>query len=433
LRPTQKALDESVAVVMLSARSITGGIVVRTGKTTAGDAWVFLALICLAVVCSLTTWFSATAVMPDLVLRWDLSDSAAAWLTGGVQAGFVGGALGSSALGLPDRWPPRRLMAGSAILAAISTAALVAEPGVTGAILCRVVTGIALAGVYPPAMKLMATWFRKGRGLALGILIGALTLGSALPHLVRGLGGGVDWRLVLLSSAMLSVMGAAIFGLVLREGPHPFAKSAAVDPRQIGAILRNRPVMAANLGYFGHMWELYAMWGWFLAYAHAAQAAGLPLGNPSILTFAVVAAGVPGCIIGGLLSDRFGRCRTTALMMAASGMAAIGIGVTFDGPGWLFTAVALIWGLTVVADSAQFSTAVTELSPPETVGSALAFQMGIGFALTMVTIRLIPAVADAVGWQWAFAVLAPGPFLGVLAMLRLRRMPEAARMAGGLR
>ena len=395
--------------------------------------WGFLALACLAVVLSLTTWFSATAVMPDLIARWELSGSAAAWLTNGVQAGFVVGALGASVLGLPDRWPLHRMMAASAVLAGVATGALLLEPGVGLAIFARFLTGVALAGVYPPAIKMMATWFRTGRGLALGCVIGALTLGSALPHLVRGVGGGLDWRLVLTSAAGFSLLAALIFGLVLREGPHPFAKSARIEARQIGDILRNRPVMRANLGYFGHMWELYAMWGWFLAYAGAAQSQGLALGNVSVLTFAVVAAGVPGCILGGWLSDRIGRCRTTVLMMSLSGTAALGIGFAYDGPVWVFVAVALVWGVTVIADSAQFSAAVTELSPPQMVGSALAFQMGAGFALTIAAIWLVPVLAGIVGWRWVFAVLAPGPLLGVWAMQTLAKMPEAAAMAGGRR
>ncbi len=405
----------------------------QAGASGAMNKWSFLALACASVVLSLTTWFSATAVMPDLVARWSLSATAAAWLTSGVQAGFVTGALTFSFIGLPDRVAPQRLMAIFGIIAGLSTLALLLEPGAAGAIALRFMTGVALAGVYPPSMKLMATWFQKGRGLALGFLIGALTLGSAFPHLIRGLGGGLDWRLVLVASGIFAIASAAISLWLLHEGPHPFARGARVDLRQIGTILRNKPVMLANLGYFGHMWELYAMWGWFLAFGLAAAEAGIGLTNASLLTFAAIAAGVPGCILGGVLSDRIGRCRSTALIMTVSGASALAIGVAFAGPFWLLVVVAMIWGFTVIADSAQFSAAVTELSPPEIVGSALAFQMGVGFALTIATISLVPMIADLIGWQWAFVVLAPGPFLGVAAMLALRRLPEAARMASGAR
>jgi MFS family permease len=398
-----------------------------------GNKWVFLALACSAVVLSLASWFSATAIVPELITRWHMGNSAAAWLTNGVQAGFVVGALLSSVFGLPDRVAPHTLMALAATLAGVFTLSLLTEPGIGWAVCARFLTGLALAGVYPPGMKLLATWFQKGRGLAMGCLIGALTLGSALPHLVRGLGGGLDWRLVIGVVGGMSFVAALMFGLLLREGPYPFARGSRVDPRQVGMILRNRPVMAANFGYFGHMWELYAMWGWFLTYTRVATQQGLPLANVSILTFAVVAAGVPGSILGGVLSDRIGRCAATALIMILSGTFALLIGATFQGPLWLFMLVALFWGATVIADSAQFSAAVTELSSPEMVGSALAFQMGVGFALTIVVIWLLPLLAAVVGWQWVFASLAVGPFLGAWSMLRLRRMPESRAMAGGKR
>ncbi|AXQ95182.1 MFS transporter [Cereibacter azotoformans] len=398
-----------------------------------GNRWAFLAVACAALVLSLSTWFSATAVMPELVARWSLGPSEAAWLTNGVQAGFVIGALASSVLGLPDRLHPNRLMAGAAALAGASTLILLLEPGPAAAIAARLVTGIALAGVYPPAIRLMATWFLRGRGLALGCLIGALTLGSALPHLVRGVGEVLDWRLVIAAAGLFSLTAAPIFGLALRDGPHPFGRAGRVDLRQTLSILRNRPVMAANLGYFGHMWELYAMWGWFLAWARAASEAGLGLGNLSLLTFAVLAAGAPGCVLGGLLSDRIGRCRTTALALGVSGCCALAIGLAWSGPAWLLVGLALLWGLAVVADSAQFSAAVTELSPPHLVGSALAFQMGVGFALTIFTIWALPLLAGIIGWRWVFLALVPGPFLGAWSMLALRRMPEAAGMAHGMR
>lgn len=394
--------------------------------------WSFLTLACLAVVLSLTTWFSATAIVPELIARWQLGTTAAAWLTNGVQAGFVVGALVSSALALPDRWRLHRMMAGSAALAALANLVLLAEPGTAGAICARFVTGIALAGVYPPAIKLMATWFRENRGLALGLLIAALTLGSAMPHLVRAAGAGVDWRIVVIASSVASLVAALLFWK-LREGPFPFSRSI-VDLRQIGAILRDRPVMLANLGYFGHMWELYAMWGWFLAYSSAAAARGnvIPGGNVSLFTFAVVAIGCIGAAAGGLIADRIGRCAETILSMVISGACALLIGFTFDGPSWLFGTIALVWGITVIADSAQFSAAVTELADSHMVGSALAFQMGVGFAITIVAIWLVPLVADAFGdWRWTFIILVPGPAIGALAMLALRRDPVAMQRAQG--
>lgn len=397
--------------------------------------WSFLALACLAVVFSLTTWFSATAVIPELKLRWHLGNAAAAWLTNGVQAGFVIGALASSLLGLPDRWQLTRLMAASAVMAGSANLILLLEPGVVVAVLARFLTGVALAGIYPPAIKLMATWFKTQRGLALGLLIAALTLGSALPHLVRGIGAGIDWRTVVLSSSACSFIAALIFAKGLHEGPFPFARSI-VNPRQLGAVLRDRPVMLANFGYFGHMWELYAMWGWFLTYAGAAAAAGDPMfgGNVSLLTFVVIAVGVVGAAGGGQLADRIGRCRSTAMSMAISGTCALLIGFFFDGPAWLFLTVALVWGLSVIADSAQFSAAVTELAEPHLVGSALAFQMGTGFAITIVAIWAVPIFGEMLGgWRWAFLLLVPGPVLGTISMLMLRRDTASIKLASGRR
>lgn len=404
-------------------------------RAIAENRWTHLALTCIAVVLSLTTWFSATAVIPELKVRWSLSSTETAWLTNGVQAGFVIGALTASFLSLVDIWRLRYLMSAGALFGGFANAALLLEPGAAVAILARVATGVALAGVVPSATKFMVTWFRSGRGLALGLLVGSLTLGSALPHLVRALGGGVDWRDAVIVSSMASFAAALIFAFLLREGPYRFAR-ARVNIGQIGAIFRNRPLMLANIGYFGHMWELYAMWGWFLAYARASFANGNTVfgGNPSLLTFAVVAIGLPGCVLAGVLSDRIGRCYTTALMMTGSGLCALGIGFAFNGPGWLLLAISLLWGLTVIADSAQFSAAVTELSDNDQVGSALAFQMGGGYALTIVTIWLVPLFSDALGsWRWGFVMLVPGPLIGVYAMLKLRRIPGSSLMAGGLR
>lgn len=397
--------------------------------------WRALALICLGVVGVLTTWFSATAIMPDLIAEWDLSPAAAGWLTNGVQIGFVLGAVAASFVNLPDLMQMKRLMAASAILAAAANFALYIAPGPAVAIAARIVTGFALAGVYPPALKLMATWFVRGRGLALGFLIGALTLGSSMPHLFRALTAGFDWKSVVLWTSIATVAGALIFAFKVHEGPYPFGR-AVFNPRQVLRVFGDRPLFLANLGYFGHMWELYAMWAWLLAFATAAEQglAPFPFGSASMLSFVVVASGVAGCLIGGWLSDRIGRCLTTAGMMAVSGACAFAIGFAFDGPAWLLGLIAVVWGISIIGDSAQFSAAVTELADQSFVGTALTLQLGIGFGLTVVAIWAMPHVAAAIGgWQWAFLFLVPGPVIGALAMLRLRAHPDAARMAHGLR
>lgn len=385
------------------------------------------------VILTLTTWYSATAVTADLTRDWGQSGSQIAWLTNAVQLGFVIGAILSAFLSISDVFSLVKVIAVSAALAGLFNALLLLQTGPSGAILARFFTGMALAGVYPPALKLMATWFTTGRGLALGLLVGALTLGSALPYLLQGFGAGASWRAIVVLTSIMAI-AAGVFALfTLGEGPAPFAKSK-VNPRLMAQVVRQKSVMLANYGYFGHMWELYAMWGWFLAYSRAASESGLVIANASWLTFAVIAAGAPGCVFGGWLADRIGRCRTTALMMAISGSSALLIGFFFAGPTWIFVTVALIWGATVVADSAQFSAAVTELSDPRFVGSALAFQMGIGFSITIVAVWVTPRIADFLGsWQWAFLILLPGPILGILAMLKLRKHPDSHMLAGGLK
>jgi MFS family permease len=376
-----------------------------------------LALLAAALVLSMTTWFSATAVVPQLRAEWDLGNTAAAWLTIAVQVGFVAGALAGSALSVADVFPPRFVILAGALGAAAANLVLVAADGPEVGIAARVATGFFLAGVYPPALKLASTWFRRGRGTALGIVVGALTLGSAVPHLVNGL-GGLDWQLVVWVTSALTAAGGVLVFSGVPEGPYSFP-SARFDPRQAGLVLRNRGVRLASLGYFGHMWELYAMWAWFLVFFAAVVTDGKAA---AYATFAVIGAGAVGCWIGGVLGDRWGRPETTALMMAVSAACALGIGLVAEVSAALVLALGLVWGFAVVADSAQFSTLVTELAEQAYVGTALGFQMAVGFALTVPTIWLLPFLEDEVGWRWAFVFLVPGPVLGILAMLRLRRL-----------
>ena len=376
-----------------------------------------LALLALALVLSMTTWFSASAVIPQLRDAWSLSTSAAAWLTIAVQLGFVVGALLSSALNLADVFPPRLVIAGGCLGAAVANAGIGFADGPATALPARFATGMFLAGVYPPALKLMATWFQRGRGVALGILVGALTVGSAVPHLVNGL-GGLDWHTVIWVTSVLTLAGGALVLVAVRDGPFPFPR-ATFDPRQAGLVFRNRGVRLASLGYFGHMWELYAMWAWFVVFA--SDQLFSTRSAAAYATFAVIGAGGLGCWVGGVLGDRWGRENTTILMMAVSGACSVAIGLALHAPVWVVVAIGLVWGFTVVADSAQFSTLVTELADQAYVGTALTLQLAVGFTLTVATIWLIPVFEHAVGWRFAFAFLAPGPVLGVLAMLRLRR------------
>ena len=406
------------------------GASAQTGQDPTGR-WVTLHWLGVATLLSMTTWFSATAVVPQLRVEWGLSAGQVAGLTLSVQLGFVVGAVASAAMNLADVVRPPRLMLVGAAGAAVANAGLLLASGPSTALALRFMTGACLAAVYPPALKQMATWFRRGRGTALGLMVGALTVGSALPHLVNGL-GGADWRLVIGATSLLTLLGGLIAATV-PDGPFPFGR-AAVDPRQIGLVVRNRGVRLASLGYFGHMWELYAMWAWFAVFFTDAltrqgfSAAGTPA---AFVTFAVIAAGALGCWGGGVLGDHWGRTRSTMLAMALSGSAALVVGLLRGGPLWLLLVVSVLWGISVIADSAQFSTMVTEVADQRLVGTALTLQLAIGFSLTGLTIWLIPLVESAVTWQWAFAILAPGPFLGIVAMSRLRHLPEASLIAGG--
>ena len=413
---------------------------VETGPGSARQAaadpegrWAALGILAVAALLGMTTWFSATAVLPQLAGRWSLSASTGAWLTIAVQIGFVAGALVSASLTLADVLPPRRLILFGAIGAAAANMLLLHAGGWETAVLLRLATGFFLAGVYPPALKSMSTWFRRGRGVALGVLVGALTLGSAMPHLVNGL-GGLDWHLVIVTTSGLTILGGLLAVLVGREGPFPFPR-AAFDPRQVGRVFANRGVRLATLGYFGHMWELYAMWGWFAVFygtVLTGHGAGARSGRgAAFAAFAVIGIGALGCLMGGILGDRWGRTRTTAASMVVSGACALAIGWLVTASPWLVLAVGLVWGFAVVADSAQFSTMVTEVADQRYVGTALTLQLAIGFTLTVATLWLVPLVREVAGWGWAFALLAPGPLAGVAAMLRLKAAPEARSIAGG--
>lgn len=285
------------------------------------------------------------------------------------------------------------------------------------------VTGLLLAGVYPPALKFISTWFRERRGVALGCVISALTLGSALPHLINAM-GGASWRVVIVGTSLLTFTGAALIFTVLEEGPFPFPKTG-FRSRQVAAALSDRQFLLCTAGYLGHMWELYAMWSWLLYFVtDRLRALGQPNASwASFLTFVIIAAGTPACIAAGVASDRIGRPLTTICLLAVSGTCAAIIGFMFEANAWLFLTIGLVWGATVVADSAQFSAIVTE-SGGKFVGTALTVQLGAGFGLTIVAILTLPEVAQWLqSWRWVFLALVPGPVIGVIAMIAFRQSP----------
>ncbi len=380
----------------------------------------------------MSTWFSGTAVVRALRVEWALSSGEAAWLTIAVQLGFVAGAVVAALTNLLDIVPARGVLVVSALATALANAAFGAADGAGWGLPLRFLTGVFLAGVYPTGLKLMATWFREDRGRALGIMVGALTLGSAAPHLVRSV-GAFAWRDVVFATSWLTLAGGLVGWLAVREGPFPFPR-ARFDPAQAGRVLHDRGVRLACVGYFGHMWELYAMWGWiavFLADVFVARGFGDD-STAAAWAFAIISAGFAGSWGAGSYSDRVGRTRSAALALVVSGTCALVIGPLANvAPVWLVLVLALVWGASVVADSAQFSTMVTELADPAYVGTALTLQLAVGFTLTVATLWLVPVLRDLGGWTAAFVLLVPGPVIGIVAMLRLKSLPEAARLAGG--
>jgi MFS family permease len=383
------------------------------------NRWRILGLLALAELLGMSIWFAGSAIAPQLQAQWGLSDSQVGWLSTAVQLGFVAGTAVIAILNLADIMASRVLFATAATLGALSNASLLLTDGFATAVTTRFACGFCLAGVYPPAMKMIATWFKARRGLAVGTIVGALTVGKASPYLVHAFPGAGTGTIVFAGSAS-ALVAAALVQFGYRDGPYPF------PPRPfswalVGVVVRQRNWRLATGGYLGHMFELYSYWVWIPAFL-AASAAAANSGSAtlvSVLAFGTIAIGGAGCLWGGWVADRIGRERLVVIAMAASGACALLIGLTFGRSMWMLAPVALAWGFFVVADSAQFSVLVTESVPAHGVGTALMVQTCLGFLLTTITIQLVPPVVAMAGWAWAFPLLALGPIAGIAAIMRL--------------
>ncbi|MBX9928986.1 MAG: MFS transporter [Gemmatimonadaceae bacterium] len=389
-----------------------------------------LALLGLAESLGMSLWFVGSAAAPQLRVSLALSDAQVGWLTTAVQLGFVGGTALVALFNLADLIPAARFFTGAALLGAAANLLLLTAPDANTLLVSRALTGAALAGVYPPAMKMAATWFREQRGLAVGVIVGALTVGKAGPYLAHLLPGLSVATLVGTASAS-AVLAAALIGFGYREGPYPF------PPRPfrlalVGDVVRDRRWRLALGGYLGHMTELYAYWTWIPTFVAASLAAApytvtAPVGRrAALLGFAIIAVGGLGCVWGGWVADKIGRERLVIRALAISGACCAGVGFAFGRSLWLLVPLALVWGFFIIADSAQFSVLVTESVPPHAVGTALSAQLCLGFLLTTLTIQTVPWIVTHVGWPRAFTALALGPLAGIIAIRRLATTPAHA-------
>ena len=383
-----------------------------------------VAILVLAQVTALSLWFVSSAILPEMVRESAITDARQAALASAVSAGFVTGALLSAILGIADRFDPRRVFAVCVFMSALaSLTLLVLEPGGNTSIFSRFMTGAMLAGVYPVGMKIAVGWGREDRGLLVGLLVGALTLGSAAPHLVSWF-GGTDWRTVIVVVGGLAAFSGLLI-LMIKLGPY-HANSVSFEAKAIGEAWTNKRVRYAYLGYFGHMWELYAMWAWVGVIAYASFSFSIAneeaLSLSKLVAFLAIAAGGVGCVLGGYVADRIGKARVTIIAMAVSGLAAVATAASFGGPVWITVIFIVIWGLAIIPDSPQFSALVADASPPEIAGSLMTLQTAIGFALTIFTVQAAPLLAGVTGWPTVIIIMALGPLFGIWFMRKLETL-----------
>ena len=374
-----------------------------------------------AVLLASSTWFSGTAALAVLRQLWSLSDAESAWLTISVQLGFITGTFLYAFLNLADRFNARRVFFVSALLGAAFNAGFAwIAGGLATALAFRFLTGLTLAGVYPVGMKIVAMWFRKGLGWRLGVMVGALTLGTATPYFIQAVGAQFDWRRLVTLASFSAVVGGVLLLTGVSDGPYLKGR-ARFDGRMLFKVFQHKPFRYTAFGYFGHMWELYAFWSLATFYLSASFQSNAPdwTSALSLLTFATIGIGVIGCVAGGWISQWVGERKVALVSLIISGSLCALSGFAFRLPPLALMPFVLIWGVFVIADSPQFSALAARHCPPEYTGTALTVQNGIGFAITIVSIQLLPLIAARVGWQWAFTFLTAGPLAGAYFMKKL--------------
>lgn len=370
-----------------------------------------LLIIVLAQFCCTSVWFAGNAVMADLQLNFGLSTDALGYLTSSVQAGFIIGTLVFALLTLADRFSPSKVFAVSAVIAAaLNAAILLADGQLIILLVCRFITGFALAGIYPVGMKIAADYHDKGLGKALGFLVGALVLGTAFPHLVKTVSNSLSWTTVIYVTSGLALLGGiSVFALV-PDGP--FRKAGTqLDLSVVFKVFRDRKFRSAAFGYFGHMWELYAFWAFVPVFLSS-----YGIANVSLWSFIVIGIGSVGCVIGGYFSASVGSKKVAITALILSGISCLLSPLYFQVPEVLFLALLIFWGFFVIMDSPQFSTLVAQTAPSESRGSALTIVNSLGFLLTIFSIQLLSWFGETANPRWLFLLLLPGPVLGVLAV-----------------
>jgi len=382
-----------------------------------------LVLVSTAVLLASSTWFSGTAAAPDLIHSWRLNSTESAWLTISVQLGFITGTFLYAFFNLADVFNPRRVFFVSALLgAAFNGAFAFLSQGIPAALLFRALTGVTLAGIYPVGMKLVASWFRSHLGWRLGVLVGALTLGTAFPYLIQTVGSQFSWRTLAGTASILALGGGCLVLMALSDGP--FLKDRApFDTRMLWRVFAHLPFRKTAFGYFGHMWELYAFWSMIIFYLGTRFQSDDPSASRglSLLAFLIIGTGSLGCILGGWVSRRIGEKKVAKFSLMVSCILCFTSGILYELNPGLLVAVLLIWGFFVVSDSPQFSALAVRYCPPQYTGTALTVQNGFGFIITVISIQLTPWMADILGWKWALTFLGLGPLIGLYF---IQQLPE---------